>query len=215
MVNPFSDGYWAIPETGRGPGVLLLHAWWGLNPFFKDLCQRLAREGFVVFAPDLYHGQLATSIAEAKLLRSKLNQKKAYSDMLGMLEHLSGLEIVTSKKIAVIGFSIGARFALELSAERSKEIGAVIVFYGTSMLDYSSAQAAYLGHYAERDDWVALSGVKKLEKSLRAANRPVTFHVYEGTGHWFFENDQAAYVETAAQLAWRRSVDFLKLHLID
>lgn len=70
MTDVQPEGYLAFPKTRTGSGVLVLHAWWGLNPFFQDLCKRLARGGFVAFAPDLYHGQLATTIAEAERLRT-------------------------------------------------------------------------------------------------------------------------------------------------
>lgn len=214
MENSQPAGYLALPKSGRGAGILALHAWWGLNPFFKDFCDRLAKEGFVTFAPDLYQGKVATTIDDAKLLRSKLKQQKAYLDLLSVVDYLHSLAAVTSKTIGVIGFSLGARFALELSTEETKRIDPVVTFYGTSHVDYSSSQANYLGHFAEQDEWVAMSGVKKLEKTLRAAKRPVTFHIYEGTAHWFFEKDRKnAYNAQAAQLAWTRTVDFLKLHL--
>jgi len=210
------NGYLALPGPGKGPGILVIHAWWGLNQYFKDFCERLAKEGFVTFAPDLYQGRMATTIAEAKLLRSKLKQKKAYLDLLDAIDYLHRLDAVTGRTVGMIGFSLGARFALELSTEKTKDIHPVVVFYGTSIVDYSCSQAAYLGHFAEQDAWVAGSGVKKLERKLRAANRPVSFHTYEGTGHWFFEKDQKeAYVSQAAGLAWTRTVDFLKLHLKD
>ncbi|MDQ2717273.1 MAG: dienelactone hydrolase family protein, partial [Chloroflexota bacterium] len=68
-----ASGYLAVPASNRGPGVLVLHAWWGLNGFFKHLCERLATEGFVALALDLYHGRIATSIDEAEQLISTLN----------------------------------------------------------------------------------------------------------------------------------------------
>ena len=216
MENSQPNGYLALPKSGSGAGVLVLHAWWGLNPFFKDLCDRLAKEGFVTFAPDLYRGKVVATIEDAKLLRSKMKQQKAYLDLLGTIDYLHGLEAVTSKTIGVIGFSLGARFALELSTEKTKKVDPVVAFYGTSIVDYSSSQAHYLGHFAEQDQWVAVSGIKKLEKALRTANRPATFHIYAGTGHWFFEKDRKeAYNAPAAQLAWKRTVDFLKLYLKD
>jgi len=205
------DGCLELPATRTGPGILILHAWWGLNPFFRDLCHRLAGEGFVAFAPDLYHGQTAGTIDEAKKLRSKLNQQTAFAEIIEAAEQLSKLEAVTSPKLAVIGFSLGARFACELSVAKPELIGAVVAFYGASQLDYAPAQAAYLGHFAEIDPWQAASGVKKLEKSLRTASRPATFHTYPGTGHWFFEADRPdAYQAESAQLAWERTVEFLK-----
>ncbi len=200
-----------LPASGQGPGVLVLHAWWGLNPFFRDLCKRLAAGGFVAFAPDLYHGQIAQTIGEATQLRSRLKQKIAFDEIITAAEYLSELEAVTDKAIGAIGFSLGARFALELSVAKPELVRAVVIFYGNCGLDYSPSRAAYLGHFAERDEWVAPSGVKKLEKSLRTAGRPATFHTYPGTGHWFFEQDRSeAYNAPAAQLAWERTLEFLK-----
>ena len=210
MNNPYSNGYLALPKNNKGPGILAIHAWWGLNQFFKDFCDRLAREGFVVFAPDLYNGKVATSIEEAKFLRSKLKQQQAHLDLLDIIDYLCTLNTVTGNTIGIIGFSLGARFALELSTERPEAINSVVVFYGNSIMDYSSSQAAYLGHFAERDDYVALSGLKRLEKKMKAAGRPYISYIYKGTVHWFFEKDQVnAYNEQAAQLAWDRTIDFL------
>ena len=211
MTNISQNSYLALPKSGKGAGVLVLHAWWGLNDFFKDFCQRLAREGFVTLAPDPYHGQTATTIDEAKHLRSKMNQKQVSTDILAAVEQLRKLPAVTSKSLGVIGFSLGGHWALWLSLEKPEYIKAVTVFYGTRNADYAQAHAAYLGHFAETDDWVAASGVKKLEKSLRAAKRPATFYTYEGTGHWFFEKDRKdAYNAKAAQSAWKRTLEFLQ-----
>ena len=214
MADSSPNSYLALPKSGEGAGVLVLHAWWGLNDFCKEFCQRLAREGFVTLAPDLYHGKIATSIDEAKQLRSKMNQKQVSADILSAAEQLHELPAVTSRSLGVIGFSLGGHWALWLSLEKPEYIKAVTVFYGTRNADYSPARAAYLGHFAEADDWVAASGVKRLEKSLRAANRPVAFYTYEGTGHWFFEADrQDAYNANAAQLAWGRTCGFLQAQL--
>lgn len=207
------DGYWAKSKSGHGPTLLVLPAWWGLNSYFKVLCDRLAGEGFTAFAPDLYQGKIASTVEEAKTLRSRLNQKQACANLLRTVDELyqpGGI----SKPIGVLGFSMGARFALELSAEKTKEISAVVSFYGASNVDYASSNAAYLGHFAEKDEWLAASGVKKLERTLKTAGRPVSFYTYPGTGHWFFEADRPdAYAESSAQLAWERTLDFLHHHL--
>jgi len=192
-------------------GVLVLHAWWGLNAFFKDLCKRLAREGLVAFAPDLYHGHVATTIEDAKQLRSKLNKQQVEADIAAGIEYLQGLDAVTSPHLGVIGFSLGAYYALGLSIDRPDVIRAVVAFYGTRTGDYARSQATYLCHLAETDEWVAASGVKKLDKALRAAHRSATFYTYAGTGHWFFEKDRAdAYNPKATRLAWQRTVAFLR-----
>jgi carboxymethylenebutenolidase len=211
MTQIQPDGYLAPPQNGKGVGILVLHAWWGLNGFFQDLCKRLAREGFTAFAPDLYHGYIATTIEDAKRLRSKLNKHQVETDIAAAIEYLQGLDAVTNPGLGVIGFSLGAYYALGLSMDRPDLIRAVVAFYGTRAGDYGRSQAAYLCHFAETDEWVAESGVKKLDKVLRVAHRPATFYTYAGTGHWFFEKDRVdAYNPKAARLAWQRTVTFLR-----
>lgn len=140
-----------------------------------------------------------------------MKQKQAHADLQHAVTYLQGTRAVTSPTLGVIGFSLGAYFALGLSRERPQEIGAVVCFYGTRSGEYASARAAYLGHYAESDEWESPASVKRLERRLQAAHRPVTFYTYAGTSHWFFEKDRAeAYNAKAAKLAWRRTVAFLR-----
>lgn len=211
MPESRPGGFLAVPSTGAGRGVLVLHAWWGLNPFFKAFCERLAHEGFVVYAPDLYHGKIATTIPEAEELSSQLNQNQANADIAEALSYLSKQKGVAGRGSGIIGFSLGAYFALGLSTVRGKNVRAVVTFYGTRDGDYSKSQAAYLGHFAETDEWEPPPNVKSFTEALQAAGRPATFYTYEGTGHWFFEEDRKdAYQEAAALLAWKRTVAFLK-----
>jgi carboxymethylenebutenolidase len=198
----------------QGAGIIVLHAWWGLNDFIKGFCEQLAKEGFIVLAPDLYHGKIATTIDEAKRLRSKLKPDQVSTDILSAVERLQNNPAVMNRSLAVVGFSLGAYWALWLSLERPTAIKAVTVFYGTKNADYAQTQAAYLGHFAGSDAWVAKSGIKKLEKNLQSAHRQATFYIYEGTGHWFFEKDRKeAYNAQAAQLAWKRTLEFLQVQL--
>ena len=111
----------------------------------------------------------------------------------------------------MIGFSLGAYYALDLSVTAPEHIRSVVIFYGTRPGDYSSSKAAYLGHFAETDEFEPQSDVDNLEESLRRAGRPVTFYRYSGTGHWFFEPDRSqAYNQAAASLAWDRTLAFLR-----
>ncbi len=210
MTDQTKNQYLAVPEAGKGACVLVLHAWWGLNEFFKDTCDRLAQEGFVALAPDLYHGKIARTIEEADRLSSELTMRQAAEDILAAVKILSGISATTGKGLGVIGFSMGANLALWLAHERPQDLQAVTLFYGTGDEDFSQSKAAFLGHFAEKDPYETEAGVKELEKKLQSANRSVTFYTYPGTGHWFFEQDRPdAYNPPAAKLAWERTAAFL------
>ncbi len=111
----------------------------------------------------------------------------------------------------MIGFSLGAYYALDLSVADPGRVCAVVVFYGTGPGDYSRSRARYLGHFAQTDEYESDSDVAWLEEALRGAGRPFTFYRYQGTGHWFFEHDRpAAYNQAAATMAWERTLAFLR-----
>jgi carboxymethylenebutenolidase len=213
MTDTQPQGFLAAPPAGKGPGVLVLHAWWGLNDTIKAFCRRLAESGFVAFAPDLYHGKVADNIPGAEALGSALdaNHLQAEAEVahaaLFLHERLGQAE----RGLTVIGFSMGAYYALDLAASDPEHIRSVVLFYGTGELDFSSSKAEYLGHFAENDEFEPQSNVDHLEDLLRLAGRSVTFYRYPGTGHWFFEHDRIqAYNPAAASLAWERTLEFLK-----
>jgi carboxymethylenebutenolidase len=217
-VRPTGNrAYLAVPERGTGPGVLVLHAWWGLTSVFTDVCDRLAAAGYVALAPSLYaDGATAATIAEAEVLRDAHDRAAAETEAVVQAtgEQLRGLPAVTGAQIGVIGFSLGAYWALHLSQVRPDDVSAVVTIYGTDDGDYRTARAAYLGHFAEHDDFEPLEAVRALETKIRAAGREVTFHVYPGTGHWFVEpNRPDAYNAAAADLVWERTLAFLKARL--
>jgi len=209
-----TKAYLAVPEGGDVPGVLVIHAWWGLTNVFKGVCDRLADAGFVALAPDLYNGRTASTINEAKHLRSTLKKTKATRVLTHSVDYLLSLLAETGDRIGVVGFSLGAYWALWLAESKANEIAAVVPFYGTRSGNYRKTQAVFLGHFAENDEWEPLESVRTLEKRLRSARKEVTFYVYPGTKHWFFEENQVeAYDKAAANLAWERTVNFLHKQL--
>jgi carboxymethylenebutenolidase len=216
MTNPLTTGktaesYLAVPKEGKGPGVLVLHAWWGFTPFFKDLCNRLADEGFVALAPDFYHGATASTIDKAKNLRSKLKSTIVVKETTGAVEYLRSHQSVSGNRIGVLGFSLGGYWALGLAGLKPDDIAAVVVFYGTRMMNYAKTRAAFLGHFAEDDKWASVKRVHQLEEKMRSAGKEVAFPIYLGTKHWFFEEDRPeAYNAEAAEQAWQRSIEFLR-----
>jgi carboxymethylenebutenolidase len=213
MTHPQPQGFLAVPPTGKGPCVLVLHAWWGLNDNMKAFCTRLAESGFVAFAPDLYHGKVADNIADAETLGHALdtNHLQAKAEIADATLFLNERVGGADRGLAVIGFSLGAYYALDLAAADPEHIRSVVIFYGTGGGDFSSSRAAYLGHFAENDEFEPQSNVDGLEESLKHAGRPVTFYRYSDTGHWFFEPDRSqAYNLAAASLAWDRTMAFLR-----
>ncbi len=202
--------YLALPETGSGAGVLLLHAWWGLNDLFIALADRLANEGFVVLAPDMYNGATAATIEQAEALRDQLDEAAAAQMTLEALDSLRAHPAVTGANVGVIGFSMGAAYGLWLATERPEEVGALVVFYGTySGLEMSPMRAAFLGHFAENDPFEPREAVEELDTALTELNLEATFYVYSGTTHWFFEADRPEYHPESARLAWEWTVKFL------
>jgi carboxymethylenebutenolidase len=213
MPHTQPDGYLALPSTGTGPAVLVLHAWWGLNDTIKGVCDRLAEAGFVAFAPDLYHGKIATTIPEAEALGGALDAEadRAKADVAAAARFVEQHAGHDGSALAVIGFSLGAAYALDLSLADPERVRSVVVFYGTWPRDYGGSKASYLGHFAEKDPYEPESSVQAMEEALEKAGRPVTFHRYPGVGHWFFEPDRKdTFNQAAAILAWERTLEFLR-----
>jgi carboxymethylenebutenolidase len=216
-VGPAGNrAYVAVPAAGAGPGVLVLHAWWGLTSAFTDVCDRLAAAGYVALAPSLFPGgATAATIAEAEALLAAYDEATVVEPAVqAAVEQLRGLPAVSGAQIGVIGFSLGAYWALHLSQVRPDDVGAVVTIYGTDDGDYRTARAAYLGHFAEHDDYEPLEAVRALEERIRAAGCEATFHIYPGTGHWFVESNRPdAYDAAAAELVWERTLAFLEARL--
>jgi carboxymethylenebutenolidase len=217
MTISQAKGYLAIPPTGKGPGVLVLHAWWGLNDFFRGFCDKLSQEGFVVLAPDLYAGKVVRTVEEAEQFISHWDEEQEVPPIiLPALEELGKRTALSSHELGVIGFSLGAYWALWLAQKMPELFKAVILFYGTNGGggDFQRSKAAFLGHFAEMDPYETASAVEELENNLKSANRQVTFYTYPETSHWFFEKDRPeAYRAQAAQLAWERTLKFLNASL--
>jgi carboxymethylenebutenolidase len=215
QVGTGNRAYLALPDSSTGPGVQVLHARRGLTSVFTEVCDRLASAGYVALAPSLFRGgATASTIAEAEELRDAHDEAAMVEPVVrAAVERLRGLPAVTGGQIGVTGFSLGAYWALHLSQERPDDVGAVVTIYGTDDGDYSGVQAAYLGHFAEHDDFEPLLAVRALEAKIRAAGCEVAFHVYPGTRHWFVEPNRPEYDTAAAELVWERTLTFLNAQL--
>ena len=199
--------YIASPAEG-GPGLLVLPSWWGLKPFFKQVCNRLAEQGYTALAPDYYDGRVGVTIEETQAL-----QQAVEGDFEGMSakikaakDHLASLR--KGEPIGLVGFSMGTDWAV-MTAAREPDVAATVLFYGGFTTDFSHMKSRVLGHYAEQDEWAPFEGTLEMERAMRAAGVDVTIHRYPGTAHWFMEEDRPEYDAAAASLAWDRTLDFL------
>lgn len=209
-----STAYVVTPESGRGPGVMVLHGWWGLTSFVRRSCDRLADEGFVAIAPDLFGGETADRPDQAQELLARIDVDEVVSAVLSTSSALRDLPATVDRPVGVIGMSMGASLALWLATRAPEQVGAAVVYYGSQDIDFETVTAPILGHFAERDELVSDDEVVEMEAHLRLLGKEVEFHRYAGTGHWFIEDDRpAAYDASAAQLAWDRTVGFLHHHL--
>jgi carboxymethylenebutenolidase len=202
--------YRAAPPRDEGPGVLVLHAWWGLNETIQSMADRLAEAGFLAIAPDLYRG-VVVDTEEAAEREAERDAAERHATVAAALDRLRGEPGVRPASLGMVGFSLGALFALE-AAGTDPSIVAAVLCYGTGPEhDWTASNASFQGHFAELDPFEPLDGVEALEQALKRAGRRAEFHIYPGTGHWFMEPDRLdAYNEEAAELAWSRTLGFLR-----
>jgi len=198
--------------TSGGPrgAVVLIHEWWGLNAHIRDVAERLTREGFTVFAVDLYAGRVARDEPEAEKLMTELDGRQALETLGRAAEALRQRGL----KVGVLGFCMGGAYALAAAAHDAK-LSACVPFYGIppeTRADVTKIRAPVLGHYAQQDDWCSPDRVSALEQKLQRAGVPVEIHRYDAE-HAFFNDTRKVYSPENARTAWRRTVDFLHAKL--
>ena len=214
------SGYLADPAQGtKAPGVVVIQEWWGLNDQIKGVADKLAKAGYRALVPDLYRGKTALAANEAEHLMTNLNfGDAAGQDVRGAVQHLKSSG---SAKVGVTGFCMGGALTL-LSAVNVPEADALVAWYGFPPLEYidpSKIKAPLLGHYAIDDVPFPIAKVDELEKKLRGAGVKFEFHRYKAKHA--FANEEAnsrklamlEYNPQAAELAWKRTMEFFDRHL--
>ena len=211
-VTRTDTAYLAAPAGRAHATIAVLHAWWGLTPVVTGVCDDLAALGFVAVAPDLYRGEVASTAEEAAALRARRRPTPMWRQIVAEVEAARSEH--GADRVGQIGFSMGGHWALWLAKQSRPEIPtieATTVFYATRSGDFSASRSAFQFHLADSDPFVRPAGVTRQQRQLIAAGRDAEFHRYPGTGHWFFEWDRPdAYDAGAADLAWRRTVEFLE-----
>lgn len=207
-------GYLAAP-SGTGPGVIVIQEWWGIVDHIKDVCDRLAAEGFVALAPDLYHGKATAEPDEAGKLLMSLNVEQAGKDMSGAYDFLVGRDEVEPKKVGSIGFCAGGTLALQIAT--LKPLRACAAFYPYPFTDYpdlSRVEGPVQFHIAENDAAPTVVQARELTTQLEAAGKDAELFTYADADHAFFNDTRReVYVPDAAKKAWERTLELYRTNL--
>jgi carboxymethylenebutenolidase len=213
------EGYLAIPESGSGPGVIVIQEWWGLVEHIQEVADRFAAEGFVALAPDFFRGVKTGEPDEAMRLLMSLAMDRAARDIAGAAEYLAGRDDVTGSGIGTVGFCMGGSLAL-WSATLAPNVVAAVGFYpaipwdrmSPTWDDYQGKSAMI--HCSEEDGTSAAEGIQLAWNAITAAGGDVEVFDYPGTQHAFF-NDHRPEVHDpqASQLGWERTLGLLRRRL--
>lgn len=197
-----------LPDTGSGPGVVVAHAWWGLNATIIAYGEALAAAGFVVALPDVFDGRVAVSIEEAQALADTAWSPDATTVYVDAVRKLAEHPAVTSPRIGMVAFSYGGYFALGLAGHPNLPLGGIATYYATR--DLPETHVPVLAHFATSDAFESGESMEELATHLTARGEPGGAHFYPGTSHWFAEADRIEHVPEAAALALDRTVQFLR-----
>jgi len=210
-----APGYLAVPESGKGTGVVVLQEWWGVDEHIRDVCDRFAKEGFFALAPDLFRGEITDQPDEAQQKMMALSMDEAEKDMRGAVDFLAEHEGVEGSGVGAVGFCLGGGLAVWAATVNDK-VKAVVTYYYVmphGKPDFSEIKAPVLGHFGTEDEFVLVGHAKGLEQEIASASGQDThFHFYEGAGHAFFNDlDRlGTYNKEHAETSWQRTIEFLR-----
>lgn len=210
-------GYLVVPTklAGKLPAVLVIHENRGLNPYIKDVARRLAKAGFVAFAPDALHpaGGYPGNDDEGRAMQSKLDRSKIEQDFIAAAKFLKAHDACNGK-LGAVGFCFGGYIVNLLAAAVPDTLDAGVPFYGTPAAQElrKNIKCPLLIQLAAKDDRVNAAW-PGYEKDLKAGNVDYTMHQYEGTQHGFHNDSTGRYDEKQAKLAWDRTIAFFEKHL--
>jgi carboxymethylenebutenolidase len=206
----------AGPDSGTGPGVIVIQEWWGLVPHIQGVVSRLAAAGFVALALDHYRGVETTEPDEAQKLMMGLQVSAAAADLAGAAAYLVDRPEVTTSKIAVMGFCMGGGLAL-LAPTVSAQIACAAAFYpAMPWPDFAPDWANYAGkaamiHKAQSDEGWAAPKIAEYAAEITGHGGRVAVFDYPGSEHAFFNDDRPeVYSPSYAGAAWERSTAFFR-----
>ena len=207
-------GFLALPrDTRRHRAIIVIHEWWGLNEWVKEQAEKLAANGYVALAVDLYQGKVTADPSEARKLKRGLRQERAIGDLKAAFDYLADCPDVDPKHIGSLGWSMGGGLAVQLAIHEPR-LAACVVNYGalpTNTADIRKIDVPVLGIFGALDRGIPADKVRAFEKCMNAAGKRVDIEIYDGAGH-AFENpsNQRGYRPKAAADAWFETLMFLE-----
>lgn len=210
-------GYLVVPRklTGKAATVLVVHENRGLNPYIKDVARRLAKQGYIAFAPDALHslGGYPGNDDEGRAMQRSLDRSKIEQDFIAAAQFLKAHES-SNAKLGVVGFCFGGYITNMLAASLPEVVNAAVPFYGTPAKDpvISNIRGPLMLQFAELDKRVNGSW-PAYEVLLKKKNVEYQAFIYPGVNHGFHNDSTGRYDKAAAELAWSRSLTFFGKHL--
>jgi carboxymethylenebutenolidase len=207
-------GFLALPrDPGRHRAIIVIHEWWGLNEWVKEQAEKLAANGYVALAVDIYDGKVAADPSEARKLKRGLRQDRVIGDLKAAFDYLAGRPDVDAEHIGSLGWSMGGGLAVQLAMHEPR-LAACVVNYGplpTDIADIQKIDVPVLGMFGSLDHGIRPDKVRGFEASMKAAGKRVDIRIYDGAGHGF-ENptNQTGYRPAAAADAWLHTLEFLR-----
>lgn len=210
-------GYFVTPKKvdGKLPVVLVIHENRGLNPYIKDVARRLAKAGYIAFAPDILHtlGGYPGNDDEGKVMQKSLDKAKVEQDFIAAAQFLKSHPL-SSGKLGAVGFCFGGYIVNMLAATIPEAIDAGVPFYGTPAKAElrKNIKAPLLIQLAENDKRVN-AYLSEHEADLKKYNVDYKVYIYENCQHGFHNDSTARYNPEMADLAWQRTLDFFSKNL--
>lgn len=212
------SGYLARPRNSKRPlpGLIVIHEWWGLNDNIRGETRRLAAQGYVALAVDLYEGNVAARPPEAMKLMQNLtaNTGPAERTLLAAYDYLERVE--HAPRIASIGWCMGGRWSLTTALLLPEQLDAAVIYYGTVKADEAALARLtmpVIGFFAEKDPVVPVPSVREFESTMKRLGKDVQVKIYEGAEHGFANPSGTAYNAAAAEDAWQLTTRFLQKRL--
>jgi carboxymethylenebutenolidase len=210
------SGYLAHPAKPAGSAVLVIHEWWGLNDNIRTMARRLADQGHLALAVDLYEGEVASDRGTARKLatRARDHADRGEENMRQALRYLR--EELGAERVGVIGWCFGGGWSLATALLEPNGIDATVIYYGRLVTDrekLATLASPVLGIFGALDRGIPVETVREFEATLEALGKEAAIHLYEDADHAFANPTGTRYQAEAAEDAWAKTVAFFAEHL--